>query len=332
MSRFNISEWALRHRSFVVFLMLAFVLAGVNAYRKLGREEDPSFAIKTMIIGAEWPGATIADTLDQITDRIEKEVQQIDALDYTKSYTVPGRTTVFVNFKDTTDPKQLPDLFYQVRKHINDIRGTFPDTLQGISFNDEFGDVFGNIYAFTSDGLSMRQLRDYVEKVRSKVLEVNDIGKTQLLGTQDETIYLDVSVRKLAGLKLDFNAFLKTLQAQNAIVPSGVMQVGAEQVSVRVGGQFVSEESLKSVNLRIGDQFFRLSDVAEIHRGYVDPVQPLFRYNGEPAIGLAIAMRKGGVRGDRDRASRQLRHPRCAGRIGRFDHNPTGPRDLLRCP
>ena len=245
MSRFNISEWALRHRSFVVFLMLAFVLAGVNAYRKLGREEDPSFAIKTMVIGAEWPGATIADTLDQITDRIEKEVQQIDALDYTKSYTVPGRTTVFVTFKDTTDPKQLPDLFYQVRKHINDIRGTFPDTLQGISFNDEFGDVFGNIYAFTSDGLSMRQLRDYVEKVRSKVLEVNDIGKTQLLGTQDETIYLDVSVRKLAGLKLDFNAFLKTLQAQNAIVPSGVMQVGAEQVSVRVGGQFVSEESLK---------------------------------------------------------------------------------------
>ena len=294
MSRFNISEWALRHRSFVVFLMLAFLLAGVNAYRKLGREEDPSFAIKTMVIGAEWPGATIADTLDQITDRIEKEVQQIDALDYTKSYTVPGRTTVFVTFKDTTDPKQLPDLFYQVRKHINDIRGTFPDTLQGISFNDEFGDVFGNIYAFTSDGLSMRQLRDYVEKVRSKVLEVNDIGKTQLLGTQDETIYLDVSVRKLAGLKLDFNAFLKTLQAQNAIVPSGVMQVGAEQVSVRVGGQFVSEESLKSVNLRIGDQFFRLSDVAEIHRGYVDPVQPLFRYNGEPAIGLAVAMRKGG--------------------------------------
>ena len=202
-----------------------------------------------MIIGAEWPGATIADTLDQITDRIEKEVQQIDALDYTKSYTIPGRTTVFVTFKDTTDPKQLPDLFYQVRKHINDIRGTFPDTLKGIRFNDEFGDVFGNIYAFTSDGLSMRQLRDYVEKVRSKVLEVNDIGKTQLLGTQDETIYLDVSVRKLAGLKLDFDAFLKTLQAQNAIVPSGVIQAGAEQFrSASAGSSFPKRASNRSIS------------------------------------------------------------------------------------
>lgn len=294
MKSFNLSEWALGHRSFVLFLMIASVIAGVTAYRSLGREEDPSFAIKTMVVSAEWPGASIDDTVEQVTDRIEKEVQQIDSLDYTRSYTLAGLSTVFIQFKDTTDPKNLPNLFYQVRKHINDIRNTFPDTLQGFSFNDEFGDVYGNIYAFTSDGLSLRQLRDYVEGVRSAVLHVKDIGKTELIGTQDETIYLDISARKLAGFGIGIPSLIRALQAQNAITPSGVIQAGAEQVSVRVSGQFVSEESLKAINLRLNNQFFRLSDVAYIHRGYVDPPQPLFRYNGQPAIGLAIAMRKGG--------------------------------------
>ncbi|WP_158811280.1 efflux RND transporter permease subunit [Beijerinckia sp. L45] len=290
----NLSEWALKHRSFIWFLMIISVLAGVMAYRNLGREEDPAFAIKTMVVSATWPGATIADTLDQVTDRIEKELQQVDSLDFTRSYTTPGHATVFVQFKDTTDPKKLPNLFYQVRKHINDIRGTFPDSLGGIAFNDEFGDVFGNVYAFTADGLSMRQLRDYVEGVRSAVLRVKNIGKTELIGTQDEAIFLDFSTRKLAGLGLDTQALIKTLQTQNAIVPSGVIQAGAEQVSVRVGGQFVSEDSLKAINLRINDRFFRLSDVADIHRGYPEPPQPLFRFNGQPAVGLAIAMRAGG--------------------------------------
>ncbi len=294
MTRFNLSEWALEHRSFVVFLMVISMLAGVIAYGKLGREEDPSFAIKTMIVSASWPGATIADTLDQVTDRIEKELQQVDGLDFTRSYTTPGKATVFVQFKDTTDPKKLPVLFYQVRKHIGDIRGTFPDTLKEITFNDEFGDVFGNVYAFTADGLSMRQLRDYVEGVRSAVLRVKNIGKTVLVGTQDEAIFLDFSTRKLAGLGIDTQALIKTLQAQNAIAPSGVVQAGAEQVSVRVGGQFVSETDVSAINLRVNDRFFRLSDVADIHRGYPDPPQPLFRFNGQPAVGLAVAMRQGG--------------------------------------
>jgi multidrug efflux pump subunit AcrB len=294
MTRLNLSEWALAHRSFVVFLMIVAIVAGAMSYLRLGREEDPSFAIKIMVVAAEWPGATIGETLDQVTDRIEKEVQQVESLDFTRSYTVPGRTVVFVQFKDTTDPKKLPDLFYQVRKHINDIRGSFPDSLKGISFNDEFGDVFGNIYAFTSDGLTMRQLRDYAEGVRNAMLQVKDIGKTELIGTQDEAIYLVISARKLAGFGIDLQALVKTLQAQNAVVPSGVIQAGAEQISLRVGGQFVSEESLKAINLRINDRFFRLTDVADIRRGYVDPPQMLFRYDGQPAIGLAIAMRKGG--------------------------------------
>ncbi len=294
MKNFNLSDWALEHRSFVWFLMLVSVIAGALAYQRLGREEDPPFAIKTMIVQARWPGATIAETLDQVTERIEKELQQIDAIDYSRSYTTPGQTTVFVQLRETTPPKTIPAIFYQVRKRIGDIQGTFPQGLQGPFFNDEFGDVFGNVYAFTADGVSMRQLRDAVERVRAELKKVPSAGKMQLLGAQDEVIYLDFSTRKLAGLGLDMQSVIRTLQSQNAITPSGVIQAGPERVSVRVGGQFISEESLRAINLRVNDRFFRLSDVAEISRGFVDPPASLFRFDGQPAIGLAIAMQPSG--------------------------------------
>jgi len=291
---FNLSDWALRHRSFVWFLIIVSLVAGIGAYRGLGREEDPPFAIKTMVVEAMWPGATVSDMMNEVTDRIEKEVQQIDGLDYTKSYTTPGKTTVFVQLKDTIDKKTIPTFFYLVRKHIGDIQAMFPPGVQGPFFNDEFGDVYGNIYAFTGDGLSLRQLRDYVERVRTDILDVPSIGKTQLIGTQDEVIYLNFSTRKVAGLGIDAQALFKTLQAQNAIAPSGVIQAGPEQVSVRVSGQFTSEDSLKAINLRVNNRFFRLSDVATITRGTVDPAQPAFRYNGQPAIGLGIALQQNG--------------------------------------
>ncbi|CAA2141019.1 efflux RND transporter permease subunit [Methylobacterium bullatum] len=294
MKNFNLSEWALEHRSFVWFLMMISMLAGFLAYEKLGREEDPPFAIKTMIVQARWPGATISDTLDQVTERIEKELQQIDAVDFSRSYTTPGQTTVFVQLRETTPPKTIPGIFYQVRKRIGDIGSTFPQGIQGPFFNDEFGDVFGNVYAFTADGVSMRQLRDYVERVRADLKKVNNAGKMQLLGAQDEVIYLDFSTRKLAGLGVDQAAVIATLQAQNAIAPSGVIQAGPERVSVRVGGQFISEDSLRTINLRVNDRFFRLSDVAEISRGFTDPPTALFRFDGQPAIGLAIAMQPSG--------------------------------------
>ncbi|GJE56380.1 putative efflux pump membrane transporter TtgB [Methylobacterium thuringiense] len=290
-SSFNLSDWALRHRSLVWFLMLVCLLAGVMSYSRLGREEDPPFAIKTMVVQAKWPGATIKDTLDQVTDRIEKELQQINALDYVRSYTTPGQATVFVQFKDTTKKEEIQPAFYQVRKRLGDIKYTFPEGVEGPSFNDEFGDVYGNVYAFTGDGLTHRQLRDYVEGVRTEILKVPDIGKTLLMGTQGETVYLDFSTRKLAGFGIDLQALIKALQSQNAVAASGVVQAGPERVSLRVSGQFTSEESLKNVNLRFNDRFFRLADVAEIHRGYEDPPAAMFRVNGEPAIGLAIAMR-----------------------------------------
>ncbi len=292
--KFNLSEWALEHRSFVWFLMILSALAGYGAYTGLGRQEDPPFTIKTMVVTQSWPGATVDEMTNQVTERIEKELTQIDALDYTKSYTVPGRTTILLNLKDTTDPKQVPWMFYQVRKHVQDIQTSMPSGVQAPGFDDEFGDVYGNIYGFTADGLSQRQLRDYVEEVRSEVLTVPSIGKVQIVGAQDEVVYLDVSTKKLAALGIDVQSIIKALKDQNAVQPSGVLQAGPEQVSMRVTGQFRSEESLKTLNLRVNDRFFPLSDVATITRGYRDPPDPLFRVDGQPAIGLGIGMKASG--------------------------------------
>ena len=294
MSGFNLSDWALKHRSFIWYLMIASVIAGALSYVRLGREEDPSFDIKTMVVQVNWPGATLDETLNQVTDRVEKELQQIGALDYTRSYTRPGTATIMVNFKDTTNGRALSDAFYQVRKHVNDIWYTLPSGVQGPFFNDEFGDVYGNVYAFTADGIDFRQLRDYVEQVRDRALAVPNAGKTQILGAQDEVVYLDFDTARLASLGLDRQAVIASLQAQNSVSAAGVIQAGQDRVSVRVDGGFKSELDLRAINLRVNDRFFRLSDVATITRGYVDPPSSLFRFDGKPAIGLAIAMAPNG--------------------------------------
>ncbi|KPW82309.1 Multidrug efflux pump subunit AcrB [Pseudomonas congelans] len=291
---FNLSEWAIKHQSFVWYLMFVALLMGVFSYMKLGREEDPSFTIKTTIIQTRWPGATVDETLEQVTDRIEKKLEELDSLDYVKSYTRPGESTVFVYLRDTTSAKAIPEIWYQVRKKVDDIRGQFPQGLQGPSFNDEFGDVYGSIYAFTADGFSMRQLRDYVEKVRADIREVPGLGKVEMIGQQDEVLYLNFSTRKLAALGIDQSQVVQSLQSQNAVTPAGVIEAGPERISVRTSGQFASEKDLAAVNLRINDRFYRLSDIADITRGYTDPPKPLFRFDGKPAIGLAIAMQKGG--------------------------------------
>ena len=293
-SKFNLSDWALRHQSFVWYLMFVALLMGVFSYMKLGREEDPAFTIKTMVIQTRWPGATQEETLKQVTDRIEKKLEELDSLDYTKSYTRPGESTVFVYLRDTTKAGAIPHIWYEVRKKIDDIRGDFPQGLQGPAFNDEFGDVFGSIYAFTADGLSMRQLRDYVEQVRAGIRQVPNLGKVEMIGEQDEVIYLNFSTRKLAALGLDQRQVVQALQAQNAVTPAGVIEAGPERISVRTTGQFRSEADLRELNLRVNDRFYRLADVADITRGYAEPPTPQLRFNGQPAVGLAVAMRDGG--------------------------------------
>ena len=292
--KFNLSEWALKHQSFVWYLMFMAVVAGIFSYMNLGRAEDPSFAIKTMVIQTRWPGATVDETRLQITDRIEKKLEELDSLDYVQSYTRPGESTVFVFLKDTTKADAIPHIWYEVRKKINDIRGDFPQGIQGPGFDDEFGDVYGTIFAFTGDGFTMRQLRDYVEQVRTGIRDVPNRGKVMTIGEQDETFYLDFSTRKLAALGLDQQHILESLQEQNAVTPAGVIEAGPERMSVRTSGQFHSVEDLAAVNLRVNDRFYRLADIAEITRGYVDPAAPMFHYNGKPAIGLAVAMIDGG--------------------------------------
>ncbi|MBB4523257.1 UNVERIFIED_ORG: multidrug efflux pump subunit AcrB [Rhizobium sophorae] len=293
MKSFNLSDWALEHRSLVWYFMIVFILAGAFSYVKLGREEDPNFTIKTMVITAQWPGASADEVTRQVTDRIEKKLQELESLDYTKSETVAGQTTVFVELLPTTKAKDVAPTWLRIRNMIADIKGDFPTGVVGPFFNDRFGDVFGNIYAFTSDGLTQRQLRDLVEDARSKVLTVPNVGKVDVVGAQDEAIYLEFSTRQIAALGIDQQSVIQTLQAQNAVTQSGFVDAGPERIALRVSGQFTSEDSLRSINLRINDRFFPLSDVATIKRGYVDPPSALFRFDGQPAIGLAIGMKQG---------------------------------------
>jgi len=292
--KFNLSDWALEHRSLVWYFMIIFSVAGIMAYIGLGREEDPSFTIKTMVIQAQWPGASAQEVTQQITDRIEKKLQELDSLDYTKSITTAGKTIVFVNLLDTTKARDVPSIWVKVRNMVHDIEGNFPSGVTGPFFNDQFGDVYGNIYAFTSDGLTHRQLRDLVESARTELLSVPEIGKVDIVGTQDEAIYLEFSTRKIAALGIDQSAIIATLQAQNAVTQSGFIDAGPERIALRVGGRFISEDTVRSINLKVNDRFFPLSDVATITRGYADPPSSLFRVNGKPAIGLAIGMKAGG--------------------------------------
>jgi multidrug efflux pump subunit AcrB len=290
----NLSDWALKHRSLVIYLMIVAVLAGIMAYFRLGRNEDPAFVFKTMVVSAAWPGATVDETLKQVTERIERALEETPHLDFLRSMTSPGRTTIFVNLKGDTSAKQVHDTWYQVRNLVNDIRLTLPQGVIGPVFNDRFGDTFGIIYGFSSDGFSQRELRDYVEQVRSRLLQVPDVSKVDVIGAQDERVFVEFSVKDLASLGIDRSQLLAALQTQNAVRPAGVIQTDAEKISLRVSGAFRTEQDILDINFPVGDRMVRLADIAQVRRGFADPPQPMFRVNARDAIGLGIAMRDGG--------------------------------------
>ena len=294
MTGLNLSEWALTHRSLTIFLIIVAVGAGVMSYFRLGRSEDPSFVIKTMVVQAAWPGATAEETLKQVTERLERTLQETPRLDFLRSFTRAGSTTIFVNLKGDTPAREVPDIWYHVRKSISDMRSTLPVGVVGPGFNDEFGDTFGIIYGFTADGFTHRELRDFVEDVRSKLLHVPDVSKIEILGAQDEKIFVEFSTQQLASLGIDRSALIAALQAQNIVQPAGTIQTGEEALALRVSGSFASEQDILAINFAVNGRMLRLGDIAQVRRGYSDPPQPLFRANGEPAIGLAIAMREGG--------------------------------------
>ena len=294
MSGFNLSEWSIRNRSIVIYLMIVIVVAGVLSFLHLGRAEDPVFTIRTMVVQAQWPGATLDETLLQVTERLERTLQEVPNLDALRSYTNAGRTVIFVELLGSAHGREVDDAWYDVRKKIGDMRQTLPQGVVGPFFNDEFGDTYGTIYGFTADGFTFRELRDYVENIRSELLKIPDVSKIDVLGAQDEVIYVDFSNEKLASLGIDPGTLIAALQAQNIVRPSGVLRTGQETISLQVSGAFTSEQDVLNVNFSAGGRILRLRDVAEVRRGFADPPQPMFRVNGKPAIGLAIAMRDGG--------------------------------------
>ena len=291
---FNLSEWALKNRSVVIYLMIVAVAAGVMAFVKLGRNEDPSFVIKSMVVAAAWPGATMEDTLSQVTERLERQIEETPGLDFVRSFTTPGMTTIFVSLKQSVPGRDVQETWFKVRNLVADIRHTLPAGVQGPFFNDRFGDTFGIIYGFTADGFTGRELRDHVEAARSRLLLVPDVSKIEIIGAQDERIFVEFSVRELANLGIDRSALLAALQSQNVVRPAGVIQTQDEKFSLRVSGAFQSEADLLNVNFPVGDRMVRLADIATVRRGFADPPQPMFRVNGQEAIGLGIAMRDGG--------------------------------------
>jgi multidrug efflux pump subunit AcrB len=294
MSGLNLSKWALEHKSFMIYCMIAVTIAGLASYFRLGRGEDPDFTFRTMVVQAAWPGATLDETVLQVTERIERKLQETTGLDFLRSYTRAGVTTIFVNLKGETRPADIPDIWYQVRKNVGDIRHTLPAGVVGPGFDDDFGDTYGLVYGFTADGFSHRELRDYVEAVRSRLLDLPDVSKIEVLGAQDEQIFVEFSTKQIAGLGIDREALVAALRAQNAVSPAGAIQTGNETLSLRVTGAFETERDILDVNVLANGRLVRLRDIADVRRALADPPQPLFRVNGKAAIGLAIAMRSGG--------------------------------------
>src|SRR5215470_3907818 len=292
--RFNLSKWALEHRSFVIYIMIVATIAGLGSFLRLGRNEDPPFTLRTMVVQAAWPGASLDETLKQLTERLERKLQETQDLDFLRSYTSAGVTTIFVNLKGEASAGQVPRIWDRVRKNIEDIRDTLPAGVVGPHFNDEFGDTFGIIYGLTAEGFTQRELRDHAEDIRSRLLEIPDISKIDIVGAQDETVFVEFSMPQLAGLGIDRSELIAALQAQNIVSPAGTIQTGDEKIALRITGAFTSERDIMDVNLVANGRLIRLRDIAQVRRAYADPPQPMFRVNGQPAIGIAISMREGG--------------------------------------
>ncbi|MEQ1880522.1 MAG: efflux RND transporter permease subunit [Burkholderiales bacterium] len=294
MKRFNLSEWAIEHQSVVLFFMLALFAAGIYSYFRLGQAEDPEFTFKVMVVRAFWPGASPAEMERQVTERLEKKLQETPYLDNVRSFTKSGETTIFVALKDSTPPHEVSGVWYQVRKKIGDVRHTLPSGSFGPFFNDEFGDVFGNIYAFVGDGFSYAELKKQVEEIRREVLRVPNVAKAELIGDQEEKIFVEISHRKLANLGINPLAIFDVLQTQNAMTPAGSIDTRSDRMFIRVSGSFDSVDSVREIGIQAEGRLFRLGDIARVYRGYADPPLQKVRYTGKEAIALAVSMAKGG--------------------------------------
>jgi multidrug efflux pump len=292
---FNLSRWALEHPALTRYLMVVLMLLGFAAYFQLGQDEDPPFTFRAMVMRTYWPGATAQQVAEQVTDKLERTLQEVPYAFRIRSYSKPGESQIIFELKDNSPPKDVAQLWYVVRKKIGDMRYQLPQGAQGPFFNDDFGDVYGVIYAMSADGFSYAELKTFADDARQKLLRVPDVAKVELFGVQDEKVYIEVSQRRLAQLGLDFSQVLDQLGQQNAVASAGAVQTPQDVVQVRVTGQFGAVEELQAMPIRgpSGTQL-RLGDIAEIHRGYVDPPAVKVRHEGKEVIALGVSMTKGG--------------------------------------
>lgn len=294
MKNFNLTEWTLNHKQFIYFFIALFFIAGLFSYKNLGRMEDPDFTIKQMVVSVAWPGATARQVEDQVTDKIEKKLQDLPGLDYLKSYSSPGRTVIYVNLKDTVLQKDVRSRWVEARNMVNDMTSSLPAGVMAPQFNDRFDEVYGVVYALTGDGYSYEEMREKTEKIRRILLDVPSVKKVQLLGVQTEKIYIEVENSKLAQLGIDPNLITSTLQAQNSMSASGMLETSSDNVYLRVTGMFEQLEDICNIPIQANGRTFRLGDIAKVTRAYAEPTDPKFYYNGQPALGISLAMESGG--------------------------------------
>ncbi len=294
MKRFNLSEWSLSHPALVLYSILVLTLIGAMSYTKLGQSEDPPFTFKVMLIRTGWPGASAAEVEQQVTDKLEKKLQEVSWLDNLRSYSRAGESLIFLLAKDSAPPSEIDNIWYQVRKKIGDIRYTLPNGVEGPTFNDEFGDVYGNLYALSGDGYDYAELKRQADVVRAQLLPVKDVAKVDFFGEQPQRIYIDLSNAKLATLGIDTGTLLQSLRLQNLIASGGNFDSDQERVRVAVSGRYDQLQTLRDTRLRANGHEFRLGDVATIKRGYEDPPKDRVRYAGQEALLIGVSMRQGG--------------------------------------
>ena len=294
MRRFNVSEWALANRSLVVYAMLVLAVLGAWSYTRLGQSEDPPFTFKAMVVRTLWPGATAQEVSTQVTERVEKALMTTGKYEFIRSDSRPGESQVIFMARDAMPSKDVPDVWYQIRKKVGDIRPTLPEGTVGPFFNDEFGDTFGNIYALTGKGFDYAVLKDYADRIQLALQRVPDVGKVDLVGLQDQKVWIEVSNTKLATLGIPLSAVQQALAEQNAVVPAGFFETASDRVQLRVTGAFRSVDELREFPIRAGDRTVRLGDIATVQRGFADPAAPRMRFMGDDAIGIAVAMKDGG--------------------------------------
>jgi multidrug efflux pump len=292
--RFNLSTWALEHRTLTLFMLIVLTLAGSLSFFNLGRAEDPPFTIKQMVVSVAWPGATAREIEQQVTDKIETKLQELSYLYHVSSYSRPGEAVIYVNLQDSVPPKEVANLWYQVRKKIGDIRGSLPQGVLGPFFNDEFGDTYAVIWAFEGDGFSPAEMKELVKKVRLKLLRVPDVTKADIFGAQDERVYLEFSHIKLATLGITVQQLFDALQKQNAVASAGVVETPSSRVALRIDAAPATAAAIGEIPISVGGRNLRIADIAEVRRGYQDPASFSMRFMGKPTLGLGIVMLAGG--------------------------------------